>query len=125
MRPFCGDASRLVPFHNLGKVRLFARCPFVRHRDGVLTISQQSFVDNKVEKNNGSSSTVTPLETSVHLEEFDVTEPEGDWPFRELGGRLMWLAHHARPEFSNAVKTVATVVNMFAEGEAQESSDYI
>ena len=30
-----------------------------------------------------------------------------NWPFRELGGNLMWLSASTRPDISNAVGTVA------------------
>ena len=30
-----------------------------------------------------------------------------NWPFRELGGNLMWLPASTRPDISNAVGTVA------------------
>ena len=50
---------------------------------------------------------MTPLAAGLGLEEFDVTEPDGDWPFRELAGCLMWLANKTRPDISNAVRAVA------------------
>ena len=34
-------------------------------------------------------------------------EPEGDWPFREVVGSLMWLANQTRPDISDAVRAVA------------------
>ena len=30
-----------------------------------------------------------------------------NWPFRELGGNMMWLSASTRPDISNAVGTVA------------------
>ena len=52
-----------------------------------------------------------PLEKGLKLEEFDATEPEGDWPFRELVGCLMWLANQTRPDIANAVRAVARYTN--------------
>ena len=41
------------------------------------------------------------------MEDFDPTEPEGDWPFREVVGSLMWLANQTRLDIANAVRAVA------------------
>ena len=49
----------------------------------------------------------TPLPTGVFLDEFDEDEPDGVWPFRELVGSLMWHTYQARPDISNAARTVA------------------
>ena len=43
----------------------------------------------------------------LKLEEFKKDEPEGDWPFCEVVGSLMWLANQTRPDISNAVRAVA------------------
>ena len=54
----------------------------------------------------------TPLSIDALVEEFDVNEPDGVWPLRELVQSLMWLANQTRPDNSDAVrKAVAKFAN--------------
>ena len=109
---FCEDLNRLVPINNLGELRWYAGCRYSRDWDaGTLTISQQAFAENTAFKFGVSSGRRNPLEKGLKLEEFDATEPEGDWPFRELVGCLMWLANQTRPDIANAVRAVARYTN--------------
>ena len=80
-----------------------------------MTISQQAFAKNTALKFGASSGRRNPLEKSLTLEEFDGTEPEGDWRFRELVGCFMWLANQTRPDIANAVKAVARYTNPLRE----------
>ena len=105
---FCEDLNRLVPINNLGELRWYAGCRFSRDLGaGTLTISQQAFAENTAEKFGVRSGRRNPLAKGLKLDEFDKTEPEGDWPFRELVGCLMWLANQTRPDIANAVRAVA------------------
>ena len=72
-----------------------------------MAISQQSFAETTAPRFDVNSSRMTLLTAGLRLEEFDVTEPDGDGPFRELVGCLMWLANQTRPDISNAVRAVA------------------
>ena len=84
------DLNRLVPINNLGELRWYAGCQYSRDWDaGTLTISQQAFAENTALKFGVSSGRRNPLEKGLKLEEFDATEPEGGWPFREMVGCLM------------------------------------
>ena len=47
-----------------------------------------------------------PLRVGLKLEEFDKNEESESWPFRELIGGLMRLVISARPDISNAVRSV-------------------
>ena len=58
-----------------------------------------------------SSGKINPLEEGLKLDEFDKTEPEGDWPSRELVGCLMWLVNQTRPDIATAVRAVARYTN--------------
>ena len=109
---FCEDLNHLVPIDNLGELRWYAGCRYSRAWDaGTLTISQQAFAENTASKFGVSSGRRNPLEKGLKLEEFVATEPEGDWPFRELVGCLMWLANQTRPDIANAVRAVARYTN--------------
>ena len=101
-----------MPINNLGELRWYAGCRYSRDWDaGTLMISQQAFAENTALKFGVSSSRRNPLEKVLKLEEFDATEPEGDWPFRELVGCLMWLANQIHSDIANAVRTVARYTN--------------
>ena len=74
---------------------------------GTLTISQQAFAENTSTKFGVCSGRTTPLPTDLKIENFDEDEPQGNWPFRELVGCLMWLLNQTRPDVANAVRAVA------------------
>ena len=105
---FCEDLNKLVPINNLGELRWYAGCHFSRDKKkGLLTISQKAFTDKIVEKFGIVSNRTIPAVVGLKLEEFEKDESEGDWPFREVVGSLMWLANQTRPDISNAVRAVA------------------
>ena len=105
---FCEDLNRLVPINNLGELSWYAGCNFSRDRvKGTLTISQKAFAEKLVEKFGVTRSSRVPASPSVKLEEFDESEPEGQWPYRELVGGLMWLSNQTRPDITNATRAVA------------------
>ena len=53
------------------------------------------------------SNRTIPAVVGLNLEDFEKDEPEGDWPFREVVGSVMWRADQTRPDISNAVRDVA------------------
>ena len=109
---FCEGLNRLVPINNLGELRWYASCRYSRDWDaGTLTILQQAFAENTALKFGVSSGRKNPLGKGLQLEEFDAAEPEGDWPFHELVGCLMWLTNQTRPDVANAVRAVARYTN--------------
>ena len=106
---FGEDLNCLVPINNLGELRWYAGCHYSRDRiNGLLTISQKAFTGTLVEKYGVVSGKKNPGWTG---EKFDSVnegdEPEGDWPFREVVGSLMWLANQTRPDICDAVRAVA------------------
>ena len=74
---------------------------------GTLTISQQSFAKELVNKFDMTSVQNIPLRVGLKLDGFDVDEKTENRPFRELVGGLMWFAISTRPDISNAVRSVA------------------
>ena len=90
----CDELNMLVPINNLGDLTWYGGCHYSRDKErSLLTISQQAFTERLVEKYGHGSSTTIPASLGIKLEDFDPTEPEGDWPFREVVGSLMWLAN--------------------------------
>ena len=78
---------------------------------GTLTISPQAFAENTATKFGVSSGRKNPLEKGLKLDDFDKSEIDGDWPFRELVGCFMWLANQTRPDIANAMRVVARYTN--------------
>ena len=102
------DLNRTIPVKNLGDLKWYGGCRYSRDRNrGTLTISQQSFAEELVEKFRVTSLPSVPLKVEVKLEEFDENEETASWPFRALVGGLMWLAISTRPDIYNAVRSVA------------------
>ena len=108
----CKDFNCLVPINSLGEIRWFSGCRYSRDWDaGTLTISQQAVAENTALKFVVSSGRRNTIEKGPNLEEFDATEPEGDWPFRQLVGCLMWLVNQTRPDIANVVRALARYTN--------------
>ena len=116
MRSICEGLNRLVPFKNFRELRWYAGRRYSRDWDaGTLTISKKAFAETKALKFGVISGRRNPLEKGLKLKEFDVTEPEGDWPFRELVRCLMWLFSQTRPNIANTVRAVARYTNLPGE----------
>ena len=104
----CVDLNRTIPVKNLGELKWYGGYRYLRDRKrGTLTISQQSFAKELVNKFDMTSVQNIPLRVGLKLDEFDVDEKTENRPFSELVGGLMWLAISTRPDISNAVRSVA------------------
>ena len=104
----CVDLNRTIPVKNLGELKWYGGCRYLRNRKrGTLTISQQSFARELVNKFDMTSVQNIPLRVELKLDEFDVDEKTENRPFRKLVGGLMWLAISTRPDISNAVRSVS------------------
>ena len=104
----CVDLNQTIPVKNLGDLKWYGGCRYSRDRKrGTLTIFQQSFSEELVNKFRVTSVQSVPLKAGVKLEDFGEDEETESWPFRELVGGLMWLAISTRPDISNAVRSVA------------------
>ena len=104
----CVDLNRTIPVKNLGELKWYGGCRYLRDRKwGTLTISQQSFAEELVNKFDATSVQNIPPRVGLKLDEFDVHEETENRPFRELVEGLMWLAISTRPDISNAVRSVA------------------
>ena len=104
---FGRDLNHYVPITNLGELRLYAGCRFFRDFDSAtITISQQTVAENIVEKFGVTRTKEIPMVVGLRLDDFDLTEPDVDEPFRSLVGHLMWLANQTRSYILNAVRAV-------------------
>ena len=96
-----------LPTKNLGEVKFFVGCAFIRDREaGTIEISHESYNRGVLERFNISHNRSIP--TSLANDNRSLTEDEeaGDVPFREVVGSLMWIASQTRPDTSNAVRAV-------------------
>ena len=80
---------------------------FPRHGCGIIDDLTEEFNGENSQAIGVTAGRNTPLPTGVFLDEFNEDEPDGVWPFRELVGSLMWHTYQARPDISNAARTVA------------------
>ena len=104
----CVDLNRTIPVKNLGELKWYGGCRYsMDPQRGTLTISQQSFAEELVNKFDATYVKNVPLRVELKLDEFDEYKETENRPFRELVGGLMWGAISTRPDISNAVRSVA------------------
>ena len=104
----CVDLNRTIPVKSLGELKWYGGCRYSRDpKMGTLTIPQQSFAEEFVNKFDVTYVQNVPLKVGLESDEFDVDEETKNRRFREPVGGLMWLAISTRPDISNAVRSVA------------------
>ncbi|CAB1098486.1 unnamed protein product [Ectocarpus sp. CCAP 1310/34] len=97
-----------LPTKNLGEVRLFLGCAFVRDREaGTIEMSQESYIRSVLERFNVCRTSSIPASLANDYRSVMEDEGAGGVPFREVVGSLMWIANQTRPDISNAVRAVA------------------
>ncbi|CAB1096750.1 unnamed protein product [Ectocarpus sp. CCAP 1310/34] len=97
-----------LPTKNLGEVRYFLGCAFVRDREaGTIEMSQESYIRSVLERFNVCRTSSIPASPANDYRSVMEDEGAGDVPFREVVGSLMWIANQKRPDISKAVRAVA------------------
>ena len=98
-----------LPTKNLGEVKLFLGCEFIRDREaGTIEISQESYIRSVLERFNICRTSSIPASLPNDNRSLKEDEGAGDVPFREeVVGSLMWIASQTRRDISNAVRAVA------------------
>ena len=97
-----------LPTKNLGEVKFFLGCAFIRDREaGTIEISQESYIRSVLESFNICRTSPIPASLANDNRSLMEDEGAGDVPFREVVGSLMWIANQTRPDISNAVRAVA------------------
>ena len=97
-----------LPTKNLGEVKFFLGCAFIRDREaGTIEISQESYIRSVLERFNICRTSPIPASLANDNRSLMEDEGAGDVPFREVVGSLMWIANQTRPDISNAVRAVA------------------
>ena len=96
-----------LPTKNLGKVKFFLGCEFIRDREaGTIEISQDSYIRSVLERFNICRTSAIPASLANDNRSLKEDEGAGDVPFREVVGTLMWIASQTRPDISNTVRAV-------------------
>ena len=97
-----------LPTKNLGEVKFFLGCEFIRHcKAGTIEISQESYIRSVLERFNICCTSSVPDSLANDNRSLKEDEGAGDVPFREVVGNLMWIASLTRPDVSIAVRAVA------------------
>ena len=97
-----------LPTKNLGEVKLFLGCEFIRDREaGTIEISQESYIRSVLERFHICRTNSIRPSLANDNRPFKEDERAGDVPFREMVGSLMWIASQMRPDIWNAVRAVA------------------
>ena len=97
-----------LPTKNLGEVKFFLGCAFIRDREaGTIEISQESYIRSVLDRFNICRTSPIPASLANDNRSLMEDEGAGDVPFREVVGSLMWIANQTRPDISNAVRAVA------------------
>ena len=107
-RDFHAPLNTKFPTKSLGALTWYTGCAFKRNWElGTLEITQKALVESMLNRFGVNSSSDIPATPGVELGPREEGEPNGDWPYREGVGSLMWLSTMTRLDISNAVRAVA------------------
>ena len=107
-RDFHAALNTKFPTNNLCELTCYTGCAFKRNWElGTLETTEKAFVESMLNRFGVNSSSDIPATPGVELGPREEGEPNGDWPYREAVGSLMWLSTMTRPDISNAVHAVA------------------
>ena len=82
-----------LPAKNLGEVKFFLGCEFIRDREaGTIETSQESHIRSFFERFNICRTSSIPASLANDNRSSKNDEGAGDVPFREVVGSLMWIA---------------------------------
>ena len=97
-----------LPTKNLGDVKFFLGCEFIRDREAdTIEISQESYIRSVLKIFNICRTSSVPASFANDNRSLKEDGGTRDVPFREVVGSLMWIASQTRPDISNAVRAVA------------------
>ena len=99
---------------DFGQIKNFLNMEFTISQDSI-TIKQTAFIESILKEFNMDSCKpmTTPWTTGVKLER--VTKTEGDFPYRQLMGKLNYLATHTRPDIAATVSLLSAHNQCFDE----------
>ena len=93
---------------DMGDLSWYLGCAFERDRmDGVMKMTQTAFVDSLVVRFDIQYESQTPASVEIDLRPKRIHEKEGDWPYKQAVGGLLWISGMTRPNIASAVRAVA------------------
>ena len=96
------------PVSDMGDLSWYLGCAFERDRmEGVMKMTQTAFVDSLVDRFDIQDETQTPASVEFDLGPKMIHEKEGDWPYKQAVGGVLWIAGMTRPDIASAVRAVA------------------
>ena len=94
--------------NNLGEYTWYDECCIERDVElDTIRLSQEAYVESLIKRFDVQSISDIPASSGADLGPKQDDEQGGDWPVREAVGSLMWLSTMARPDITNAVRSVA------------------
>ena len=69
-------------------------------------MTQTAFVDSLVDSFDIQYETQTPAFVEFDLGSKRIYEKEGDWPYKQAVGGLLWISGMTRPDITSAVRAV-------------------
>ena len=98
----------VFPVSDVGDLSWYLGCAFERDKmEGVMKMTKTAFVDLLVDRFDIQYETQTPASVEFDLGPKRIHEKEGDWPYKQAVGGLLWISGMTRPDIATAVKAVA------------------
>ena len=105
---FYAQLKEEFPVSDMGDLSWCLGCAFERDRmKGVVKMTQTAFVDLLVDRFDLKYETQTPASVEFDLGPKIIHEKEGDWPYKQAVGGLLWISGMTRPDIASAVRAVA------------------
>ena len=94
--------------NDMGDLSWYLGCAFEREKmEGVMKMTQTSFVDSPVDRFDIQHKTQTPTSVGFDLGPKRIHEKEDVWPYKQAVGDLLWISGMTRPDIASAVRAVA------------------
>lgn len=100
------------PVNAMGDLSWYLGCAFERNEaKGIVKMAKTVFADSLVERFDIRYETQNPASVGFDLGPKRRDEKEGDWPYKEAVGGLLWISGVKRPGIASAARAVARHVH--------------
>ena len=106
---FYAQLKEGFPVSDMGNLSWYLGCAFERDRmEGFMKMTQTAFVDSLVDRFDVQYEIQTPASVEFDLGPMMSNENEGDGPYKQAVGGLLWISGMTRPDIArSAVRAVA------------------
>ena len=105
---FYAQLKEGFPVNDIGDVSWYLGWDFERDRmEGVMKMTQTALVDSLVDRFDIQYVAKTPASVEFDFGPKRIHEKEGDWPYKQAIGGLLWILGMMRPYIASAVREVA------------------